>query len=416
MNKNLFFHKKNNSRIASYRINGIESVVIYITFKGGFYYEENSKRGIFHLIEHLIFKGCSEFKNQEEINLYLEKNAIDFNAGTSNENLFFSFKFPKNKYKETIFFIEKILFNSLLEESNINSEIAILNRENSDYWNNVFNRFNYQILKQYFGSNHEFCKSLRINYSLLTSINRNYILDIYNRYINPNEMNCVLVGDIDGDLFLKDIELIIINNKRKINIYSNKDYSINKNIKDLIYKDKIEKPRVLLSWKLWDYKNELIEDMSEHLVNLYLTGMGMNSFLFKEIREKEGLCCSISSYFSSFSNKYHFFSISSSIEKNDINYYIDKIKESLDIFLNNGINKEKENRMINYVNYHTLMNWDNPFSIASKISNDLLVGDKINMPKDYEREAKKIEIAFLINRLKEYLTPEKMIKSILLPE
>lgn len=342
----------------------------YIVFDGSTNIEKEGTRGVSHLVEHLICKTFQDLRDD------FQRNGIDWNASTTNNVLAFYFTGLESNLKKFRNKLVDRIFDFDITKKDFESERKIILQEYTETFNNS---------------------------------NKVHLLNAYRKYLN----SFAPIGSKDDLEKLKFIDLLnfyqeYYDKPTKI-INVSKNYKFTSNLIDFNEK-KIEK-----EWTRGEYNNKLekpgngnnkksiilLSDLVGEEVNKMkllsrVLGQGLESPLYKELREKNELCYSIRCDIDRFNNK-GLFKIKLSTDKTGEEKAIKLLKniikspqkyitqERVDIIKNNLKIEQQKDEINRYTNVQEHLN-PGKFSIyynLNKISRKDLI--------DYQLDKLKLE-------------------------
>lgn len=102
-------------------------VYVEIAVKCGAFTQEKETAGLFHLYEHLMFKGNSKYKSAQEVNKALnDLGTASWNGTTGLECVSYYFTIPKDQLKEGLEFWSSAIRNPLLDKKELESEKKVV--------------------------------------------------------------------------------------------------------------------------------------------------------------------------------------------------------------------------------------------------------------------------------------------------
>lgn len=324
----------------------------YVIFDGSTMNEKPGWYGISHLMEHLV---CKSFDHLQD--MYQQKN-IKWNAYTSNTEVVFFMKGLDrhiNEYKKE--FLELLLSYEPTQEQ-LDNEKKIVLEEYKMSFNSQMSAHYMNLQRKMFGYYNAI--GLRSDIENFTLQDCKEYLDLYykkpTRIINISKFND----------FVSDVEF-----RKKVEV---KPFEINfnSNLFKITSDDETEVPEGLIPLEIiTDYKNKvsiintspvLTEDFASASFLCEMLGSGLNSPLYKEVREKLGLVYSISCGVDKLNSKSCTIGImtDTSAKKVDIvqtqiknvleNKEIYLTQERFDIIKDSYITKLEESEILNYSN------------------------------------------------------------------
>lgn len=124
---------QNGLRICSAFLPGMESETIGVWVRGGGRYENHKNAGIFHFIEHLLFKGTRK-RSALEIKEEIEGGGGSLNGFTAEEFTCFYAKVLKDQTAVAMDVLADMVLNARLSEKDIKKERSVVIEEIKMYW------------------------------------------------------------------------------------------------------------------------------------------------------------------------------------------------------------------------------------------------------------------------------------------
>lgn len=333
----LLYQKNNTSQADSFHVNVLTGSAL----------ETKKQTGINHLVEHLMFK--SSFKRTtEEISEELESLGALINAWTNFENVCFYFDCCSENLESCAEIYADMLFNKDITQKEFEKEKSVVCQEIAMY-KDLYEATNEENYFSYFWGMSPIAGTVESVESMtLKQINT----FIKRRYVPAN-----MVLSVFSSLSFKKICKIVNKHFGKVNNPNeyldlrkewNKKQIFKKENEGNIHsvKNKAAQVQVLHAFKLPKQSSTACQFCAD------LLSFGMNSILFREIREKMGLCYSINAEVVTLvqpvfnTNQNDVILIKSSMEKKHLNTYL----KTLPNILNNlscFIEDSDKDRVIN---------------------------------------------------------------------
>lgn len=330
----------------------------YIVFDGSTMNEKPGWYGLSHLMEHLI---CKSFEHLQ--NTYQQKN-IKWNAYTSNDQVVFFMKGLDrhiNTHKKE--FLELILNYEPTQEQ-LDNEKKIVLEEYKMSFNNQAESHYLNLHRKIF--NYYNAIGLRSDIEDFTLQDCKEYLNLY--YKKPTKIvNISKYNDFETSIKFRKT--------KKVKPF---EIKINNNIHIITSDDETDVPEGLIPLEIInDYKNKIsILNFSPIITKDFayvqflcdMLGSGLNSPLYKEVREKLGLVYSISCFVDRFNSKSCTITIMTDtsnknikIVQNQIKYVLENketflTQERFDIVKENHLTKIEESEILNYGNLSKYIN------------------------------------------------------------
>jgi len=280
INKTIVKKIKNNATLIYTRKVGDPFVSITYGFQVGSVNETDSIRGISHFIEHMSFNGTKHFEKEEIVSIP-ECCGGNINANTCKNVTQYEVQVLSQYLKEGIELANDLVFNPSFPEKYLDKEKNIVLQEIKDsedkHWNIAFDMRNSLFTK----SNLQF-PVLGFE-DIVSSFTREELIKYHDKFYVPDNCIISICGDVDELLLTEMIESYLPNNNNKIvhKKYENVEVSDNSISKE---KNGITQCKLLKSFM---FPNS---EKSKFVILSYILGQSMNSRLFEELREKQGLC------------------------------------------------------------------------------------------------------------------------------
>lgn len=347
----------------------------YIIFDGSTMNEKPGWFGISHLLEHLV---CKSFEHLQDI--YQQKN-IKWNAYTSNTEIVFFMKGLDrhiNQYKKE--FLDLILSYEPTQEQ-LDNEKKIVLEEYKMSFNSQGSAHYMNLQRKMF--NYYNAIGLRSDIEKFTLQDCKEYINLY--YKKPTKIiNISKNNDFNENIIFRD----------KID-YEPFKININSNLYIIESDDNTNVPENMIPLEIInDFKNKvsiintspiITKDFNYVSFTCEMLGSGLNSPLYKEVREKLGLVYSISCFADKLNNKSCMIGIMTDTSVKNIEIIQDKIKyvlenkekfltqERFDIIKDSYLTKIEESEILNYSNINKYL--DEPEWRIETIINDITLKD-----------------------------------------
>jgi len=295
MDSKTHFFKVNGVSVACIQ-NSSEITFIGINFLGGSNYETPELAGIAHFAEHMFFKGTKQ-RNWHQINQEFAKMGANYNAYSSNTEVFYFGACPKDNAQTLINLMADMLFNSTFPEDELEKERKVILEERMMYMDDPSTFFGEAIGDNIFVW--EKGHSTLGTPETISKINRQDIVNYLNDKYSLNNMAIICCGNISPDEFRNYLEKVIpfkhqyLNNKPR-HLVSDKVWSDKINsadrVKLLIERDNLTQSQVKM---MINGISNFNPTCSTSYILLNALGGGGYSMLYERIREELGLCYAV---------------------------------------------------------------------------------------------------------------------------
>jgi len=280
-------HKKNNGPVSH----------LGILINTGTRDESEEEQGMAHFIEHVIFKGTKKRKAYHILNM-LDNVGGDMNAYTTKEETCIYASFLNPYYTRSFDLLSDICFNSVFPEKEIEKEKEVIYDEISQCKDSpselIFDEFENLIFK-----GHPLGKNILGNKQSIKRIKRKDIINFISNNYHTDEIVISSVGNIEFGKLCKLFEKYFSSIPQNFRIKEREAFKEYKT-GELILRRNNHQSHVILGAPGYSYHDERHTLLS--LLNNILGGTGFNCRLNMNIREKYGICYSIDSHYTTYSD------------------------------------------------------------------------------------------------------------------
>ena len=274
-------------------VKGTKAVTILALFPVGSRYEKSNIAGASHFVEHLMFKGTQKRPTALDISRQLEAVGAEYNAFTSKDYTGYYIKVDGKQQKLAFDILSDMLFNSKFEKSEVERERGVIVEELRMYEDNPTMSVD-QLADQNLFGDHPLGRDIGGSIQTVKQISRDSLYDYYKKYYNPANMVVVVSGAVVSgkqlNSYLSYFEQAGSTQKKSNLVRGFKKFQwgkkVSKEKRIMVKKRKLDQAHVILNFPGIRY-NEKNKYAAAILTNIL--GMGMNSRLFVEVRERRGL-------------------------------------------------------------------------------------------------------------------------------
>ena len=284
----------NGTKIITESISHAKSVSLGIWVNAGSRDELDKERGIFHFIEHMIFKGT---KSRSAIQIAKDLDTIGgfSNAFTGKEQTCFHARVLDKHLRFLTDLFSDIFINSVFAEKDLELEKSVVLQEIS-MMEDIPDEYVHVLSDQTFWEGDPLGRPILGTKETVSKITRKDILDYVSRFYSPKRIVIAAAGNVDHDLlvdyFRSFLEPLPVENNVSL---ARPTPLITPTVSS--YPKELEQVHLCLGAQASSLSGE--KRFAEAIFNTILGG-NMSSRLFQEIREKRGLAYSVYSYISAF--------------------------------------------------------------------------------------------------------------------
>lgn len=196
---------KNGLTVLMYQKKNAPKVAMQMWYNVGSKHEQPGEKGMAHFLEHMIFKGTHEKLSESDINMISQKLAAYANAFTSYDYTAYVFDVPVANWAQLLPVFADCMQNCSFLQDHMNSEVKAVIQELKMYKDEYTWTLADAMVTNLFES-HPYHYPI-IGYKQdLWSLQRETFLKFYKKYYVPNNATLVLVGDIDPEQALLQVE------------------------------------------------------------------------------------------------------------------------------------------------------------------------------------------------------------------
>ena len=282
----------NGLRVVSSQMAHTRSVSVGVYVGTGSRYEEDSKAGVSHFIEHLCFKGTSRRPTAKEISEAIEGVGGLLNGGTDKELTVYWCKVARQHFGLAIDVLSDMLSNSSFEPGDIERERQVIIEEINMSLDSPQQRVD-TLIDELVWPKQPLGRDVAGTKTSVSGLNRQDLLDYLSRHYVANNTVVSVAGDITHQEALDAVE----------EVFGSWQAASSQPFLPAV--DQQSRPRVQSEHRDTEQANLCLalpglplghpDRFTLDLLNVIL-GEGMSSRLFMEIRERRGLAYAIQSY------------------------------------------------------------------------------------------------------------------------
>ena len=277
--------------------------------------------GQYSLMNRLLLKGTKNYSSEDIANI-MDDNAIELYTEMKSDYLRFRFVCLNEDFEKAMSLLSDIILNSTFEEfdKEKNRLVGELNAELDSAKVKVSDLFTKTIYKDHFYG-HSYTKILEN----IDKIEKDDVINLYNRILNTGKKTATLVGDVEENgLIEKYLGTVPASSDNDSNVTVPKPLS--QEYVEVIKED-ANQAQILQGWLVGTISDKEYPVLM--LLNIILGASGLTSRLFLELREKKGLAYTVRTSYETHL-KSAVFSIYIGTEPSNIQTSIDGFKEEIE--------------------------------------------------------------------------------------
>ena len=265
----------------------VKSISLGVWINAGSRIEDEEISGVSHFIEHMLFKGTRN-RTSKQIASEIDNLGGQINAFTSKECTCYYVKLLDSHIDIGIDVLSDMILNSKFNEDDLDKERSVIIEELKMYEDSPED-LAYDLLTENIYKNDPLGMNIIGAEESLNRLNREKILDYFNKYYVPNNSVIAISGNFNFDEIINKIE-------EKFKVWKKRD--VNVDIKKAEFKScfltknkDIEQVNLAMSLEAVPLENDK-EVYALAVINTVFGG-SISSRLFQKIREEKGLVYSI---------------------------------------------------------------------------------------------------------------------------
>lgn len=354
----------------------LKSISMGIWFRSGIKTEENYIDGVSHFIEHMMFKGTKN-RTSKQLVAEIENLGGVINAFTGRECTCYYVRLLDEHLNIGIDIISDMILNSKFDEKDIEREKSVITEELKMYEDSPED-LTYDILLEKVYDNKGIGKNILGNKESIKSMNREAILDYFEKFYVPENAVLSICGNFDFEETVKLIE------DKFANWHGQKpDYNL---------QDEVFKPCIIKKDRDYEQTNlaicfecDKIGSISNDVYTIDIInnvlGGSSTSRLFQRIREDEGLVYSIYSEQEFYRDKGEL-GIYASMSTENLEDVYRLIKEEIISLNENGITEEELNNSKEQLKGEFMLGMESTESRMNAIGKYMLITGRVETLED----------------------------------
>ncbi len=320
----------------------IPKVSVQLWYNVGSKDEKSGEKGIAHLIEHMIFKGTKDL-TESDINLITHKLSGYCNAFTSYDYTGYLFDFPTHHWQEALPIMADCMKNCTFKQNLLNSELKAVIQELKMYKDDYQSSIVEELITTTFAG-HPYQHPIIGYKNDLWNLNRENLVNFYQKHYIPNNAILIVVGDVSID------EVFTAAEENFGQIAPNLDYKkeeyylpsdlVSKSV--TLYRD-VQQTSIILSYMVPGARDKV-----DYVIDIisWILGSGRSSRLYIKLVEEKKLVTEIDTFSDDLFDKGLFFIYFVPNEPNKVDEIINIIQEEIDLLAKYGPTQKELNRAI----------------------------------------------------------------------
>ena len=355
--------------------------------------EFDKERGIFHFIEHMIFKGTRS-RSAIQIAKDLDRIGGFSNAFTGKEQTCFHARVLNKHLQFLTELFSDIFINSLFAEKDLQLEKAVVLQE-INMMEDTPDEYVHILSDEAFWQEDPLGRSILGTKETVSHITRKKIVDYVSRFYSPNRIVVAAAGNMDHNHLVEYFRPFLEP------LFDKKNSSIERPFPLVTptvssYSKELEQVHLCIGAQASSLSGE--RRFAEAIFNTLLGG-NMSSRLFQEIREKRGLAYSVYSYINSYID-IGLLRIYLAIDKKEINRVIELIITLIKEIKNGNLTEDDITRTKEYLIGGILLGAESVSNLMLRLAKNEFVFERYVPYEELIKELEKVTLNDVIDAAK----------------
>ncbi|MCG2693865.1 insulinase family protein [Candidatus Parcubacteria bacterium] len=379
---------KNGTRLIAVPQDSTGAFTVLVLFSVGSRYETRNINGISHFIEHLMFKGTKRRPNTLSISRELDQFGAEYNAFTSKDYTGYYIKINAEHRKIAMDIVSDMLYNSKLDEKEVNRERNVILEEIHMYRDNPIMHIEDMLEEEIFGDT-PLGWSIAGYEKTMAKITRKDIVNFYNKHYIPKNTVVVFSGDLKSMNIKKDGEKYF--GKKKGGKPATKYPPFIGQMKSEVRIDCKETGQFQLAIGLPGLKYD-DKDMPALGLLTNILGGTMSSRLFIQIRERRGLAYFVRAMLSPYQDTGAFV-IRAGLNKGKLELAIKTIFAELEKIKKSGVTALELKRAKENIKGSVILDMEDSSFVASWLGKQELLTNKTESLEEKIKQMERVKLA-----------------------
>ncbi|MBQ7127314.1 insulinase family protein, partial [bacterium] len=372
--------------------------------------ENNENSGVSHFLEHLFFKGTKKYPTGEFDKILESKGAI-INAATSKDFTHYYITIPAEHFKTALELHADMLSNPQIPRKELEMERKVVLEEIAKDLNTP-SKITYDNLNSLMYTNHPYKRKVIGSADVISTIRREEILEYFNRFYMPANMTTLIIGDIDTEAVIKDVERAFRGEYKK---------PLKKSFKHELPISAQKRVNTYAASKsgymMIGFRSVPILNNDTFAIDLLaqILGGGKTSRLSKNVKDQKGLVYSISAYNMSLKDD-GMLIINASFNPSNSQKIENSVFDEILSIQKYGVTEEELQIAKKVLEQDTYYSRESTSNIASELGYIYTLTGSADLYDNYLKNINKVTVNDIKNVANKYLGVNKSAVSITLPE
>ncbi|MBI4272824.1 insulinase family protein [Candidatus Uhrbacteria bacterium] len=377
----------NNVRVVLSPLKETKTVTALVLFGVGSRYEQKKINGISHFIEHMMFKGTKKRPTALSISKELDAVGAEFNAYTTKEVTGYWVKLVADKLDLALDLVSDMLYNSKFESEEIEREKKVICEELHMYRDNPAMYVDTLLEKIMFEPS-SLGWDIGGQDEIILSLSRATMVKFRNSHYHGKNLVVGIAGNFDTAEGLEKVKRYFGDSwerGQKANVFLPYRHSKTTKPQILVHYKDTEQIQCAFGFHAYPYRS--FHTYAAKLLSIILGG-SMSSRLFTAVRERRGLCYSISASHQSFHDA-GVFSVQAGLDKSRIHLALGVILDELKKVAQKGVTEAELRRAKDFLKGKMALQFEDSENVVTwYVTQEVLTKKMLTPEEKFERFAK----------------------------
>ena len=404
------FTLKNGLKVVFADTDAFPTLTTILLVGAGSRYENKVNNGVAHFFEHMAFKGSKKYPNSHIIAAEVEGAGGIFNAFTNKDHTGYWIKSTSEHFERVTDVISDMVLNSFLLPEEIEKEKGVIVEELNLYNDTPYQKVN-DIFETLLYDGNPLGLEIGGHKNTVTKFTRKTFTDYMDTFYQPNNAVFVVSGGINSTNVSKKEMLDLITAK-----FKNWKKGQKKDYLKVIENQK--KPNLIIKYKDTEQSHFVLgfrsisrENNKKYALAVLsaILGGGMSTRLFKEVRERRGLCYYISTSRSLYND------VGNIYTRAGVTIDLDKTKTAIEVILkehkkilDGDVKTDELTRAKEMIKGRFLLSLEDSFEVANYYGEKLLLEGKITETESYLDMLEKVKMDDVMSIAEETFKSENL--------
>lgn len=286
---------KNGITVVSSAVADAESVAIGIWAGAGGRHEPAAQSGISHFLEHMLFKGTPS-RSALQISQAIEGRGGYLNAFTQEESTCYYARIPYEFMQQAVDVLTDMYINASIKQDDLNRERAVIIEEIKMYQDQP-QAYVQELFQEALFTNHALGRPLAGSETTLAHLNQAELLDYRQKAYAPSATVVAFAGRLEHTTCVAAVEAALGTIKKEKGLRFKPTDGKTRQRAFIVAQKEIAQVQAVAGFRIFGRHDD--RRYALRVLN-GLLGENMSSRLFQSVRERNGLCYSISSSYQLF--------------------------------------------------------------------------------------------------------------------